>query len=143
MILLDTNVLSETHRPRPNTAVRDWLNSQAPGALYLCAPVLAELRYGLERLPSGRRRDRLEEWLRNLEQDHFVDRILPFDQQAAHELGRIMSRREKAGRPIKTMDALIAAVAVRHAATVATRDISDFDSLGLELIDPFGQTDRR
>jgi len=143
MILLDTNVLSETHRPQPSTAVRDWLNSRAPSELYLCTPVLAELRYGLERLPSGRRRDRLEEWLHSLEQDYFVDRILPFDQQAAHEFGRIMSRRETAGRPIKTMDALIAAVAVCHAAAIATRDISDFDSLGLELIDPFGQPDTR
>jgi toxin FitB len=137
MILLDTNVVSEPHRPKPDRAVQDWLNGQTTRNLYLCTPVLAELRYGFERLPSGVRRIRLESWLQDLEQQHFVDRILPFDQLAAHEFGRIMSRREKIGRPIKPMDALIAAIAVCNTASIATRDVADFADLGLELINPF------
>ena len=137
MILLDTNVISEPHRPKPDRAVQDWLNRQPARELYLCTPVLAELRYGLERLPSGARRNRLELWLRDLEQQHFVNRILPFDQPAAHEFGRVMSRREEIGRPIKPIDALIAAIAVCNAASIATRDVADFADLGLELINPF------
>jgi predicted nucleic acid-binding protein len=137
MILLDTNVVSEPHRPTPDRAVQDWLNRQPAQDLFLCTPVLAELRYGFERLPSGARRNRLESWLQELEQQHFVDRILPFDQLAAHEFGRIMSRREKIGRPIKPLDALIAAIAVCHTAPIATRDTMNFADLGLELINPF------
>ena len=137
MILLDTNVVSEPHRRKPDRAVQDWLNGQPAQDLYLCTPVLAELRYGCERLPSGARRNRLESWLEDLERQHFVDRILPFDQLAAHEFGRVMSRREKTGRPIKPMDALIAAIAICHAASIATRDMTDFADLGLELISPF------
>jgi toxin FitB len=137
MILLDTNVVSEPHRPRPDSAVQEWLNAQPAQNLYLCTPVLAELRYGFERLPSGARRNRLESWFRDLEEQHFADRILPFDQLAAHEFGRVMSRRQKAGRPIKPMDALIAAIAVGHMAAIATRDMMDFADLGLELINPF------
>ncbi len=137
MILLDTNVVSEPHRAKPDRAVQIWLNGQPAQDLFLCTPVLAELRYGLERLPTGARRNRLESWLQDLEQQHFADRILPFDQHAAHEFGRIMSRRERIGHPIKAMDALIAAIAVCHTAPIATRDVSDFADLGLELINPF------
>jgi predicted nucleic acid-binding protein len=137
MILLDTNVLSEPYRPQPNTTVQKWLNAQTSRDLYLCTPVLAELRYGLERLPPGNRRLRLENWLRDLEEEYFLDRVLPFDQHAAHEFGRIMSRREKMGRPIMPMDALIAAVAICYAAAIATRDTADFEGLGLDLLNPF------
>jgi len=140
MILLDTNVLSEPYRPRPNAAVQKWLNAQPSRDLYLCTPVLAKLRYGLERLPSGSRRYRLEDWLRNLEDEYFADRVLPFDQSAAHEFGRVMSRREKQGRPINAMDALIAGIAICHAATIATRDIADFEGLGLDLLNPFADS---
>jgi predicted nucleic acid-binding protein len=138
MILLDTNVLSEPYRPNPNTIVQRWLNAQTSRDLYLCTPVLAELRYGFERLPSGSRRNRLENWLRDLEEEYFLDRVLPLDQRSAHEFGRIMTRREKMGRPIKPMDALIAAIAVCNAATIATRDTADFEGLGLDLLNPFG-----
>jgi toxin FitB len=137
MILLDTNVVSEPHRAKPDAAVQSWLNAQNAQDLFLCTPVLAELRYGSERLPSGGRRNRLESWLRDLELKHFLDRILPFDQLAAHEFGRITFRREKVGHPINPMDALIAAIAISHAASVATRDIADFENLGIALINPF------
>lgn len=137
MIVLDTNVVSEAFRVEPNAHVRAWYDGQVPENFYLCTPVLAELRYGVERLDAGARRNRLEELIRHIEEDVFPDRILPVDRIAAHEFGRILARRNRIGRPISTMDAMIGAVALSHGAAVATRDVSDFEGVGLELIDPF------
>jgi predicted nucleic acid-binding protein len=137
MILLDTNVVSDTYQPDPNLSVRSWLAAQRPAELFICAPVLAELRYGAERLPEGGRRRRLEGWISKLEDDGFLGRILPFDQGAAIEFGRIFHRRKIAGRPIGIMDALIAAIARANGAAVATRDVNDFRDLDFEVINPF------
>ena len=137
MIVLDTNVLSEPFRMQPSAIVQTWLDAQSPQELYLCVPVLAEISYGVVRLPSGKRRDRLDNWLVRLEHEFFAGRILPVDPRAAHEFGRIVARREKMGRAIKPMDALIAAICICHSAKLATRDIADFEGLGLDLLNPF------
>lgn len=137
MIVLDTNVVSEPYRAKPNDFLRQWVNSQAPHELFLCTPVLAELRYGVERLPPGARRDALEKWVQELEDVGFLDRILPLDRNAAHEFGRIVAMRTRAGWPIPPMDALIASIALSNGAALATRDTSDFAGLGLNLINPF------
>src|SRR5579872_3603740 len=78
MIVLDTNVVSEAFRKAPNATVRTWLDAQAPTDLFLCAPVLAELRYGIERLAPGARKTALEEMLLNVETELFDNRILSF-----------------------------------------------------------------
>ena len=136
MILLDTNVVSETMRPQPAENVRAWLNAQRPEDVFICMPVLAELRYGVENLPRGSRRKRLEEAVAKVE-EVFASRMLPFDRAAAHEYGRIMAHRDRLGRSTGTMDGLIAAIAKVHGAVVATRDARGFDDSGLEIIDPF------
>jgi len=137
MIILDTNVVSEAWRPEPAAAVLGWLRLQPPGSLFLCTPVLAELRYGVEHLPSGRRRDRLKVAVDRAEVEGYSDRVLPFDSAAAAEFGRLTVKRERLGRRIDTMDGLIAAVALTHAAALATRDVEDFADLGLDIINPF------
>jgi hypothetical protein len=137
MIILDTNVVSESWKPEPNPAVALWLNAQPVHSLYLCTPVLAELRFGVERLPNSRRRIFLESWVARLEAEAFRDRILPLDSAAAAEFGRLAARRGKLGRRMETMDVLIAGIAASQGASLATRDTSDFDDLGLELINPF------
>ena len=137
MILLDTNVISEAFRIAPSAAVQAWLDAQTPADLFLCAPVLAELRYGIERLAAGARRAGLEQALSNVESDLFDDRVLPFDRTSAYEFGRVLARRASVGRPIATMDAMIAAIALSHRMAVATRDVIDFDDLGLNVINPF------
>ncbi len=137
MILLDTNVVSEPYRAVPSGSVRNWLDGQRQQDLFLCTPVLAELWYGVERLPSGGRRDRLERWVQNLEEERFENRVLPVDQAAAHEFGRIVAKRTRMGLPIGPMNALIASIAVCHGAALATRDVPDFEGISLELIDPF------
>jgi predicted nucleic acid-binding protein len=137
MILLDTNVVSEGWKPRPNAAVVAWLNAQPTNLLYLCTPVLAELRYGVERVSPGRRKDRLYAWVNRIETEIYRDRILQLDAAAASEFGRLAARREQIGRRMEPMDALIAGIAASQGAIIATRDITDFDDLGLELINPF------
>src|SRR3954453_113580 len=133
MIVLDTNVVSDPSRPHPHSSVRDWFRAQRETDLFICTPVLAELSYGIERLPAGRRRSFLETWLTRLETEGFPSRILTFDRRAAHEFGKILHTRTSKGRPIKTMDALIAAIARAEGATVATRDVADFADLGLAV----------
>lgn len=137
MIVLDTNVVSEAFRVNPSATVQAWLDAQRPTDLFLCAPVLAELRYGIERLPAGARKNALEEMLSKVEYGLFDNRVLPFDRAAAYEFGRLQARRSSLGRPISTMDALIAAIAVSHRMAIATRDTNDFAALELDVINPF------
>jgi hypothetical protein len=137
MILLDTNIISEIFRPQPDTAVIAWLDDQSRSLLYLCTPVLAELRFGLERLAPSQRQNRLRATIDQFENDLYRDRILVFDSAAASEYGRIAAKRQRAGRPIEQMDALIAAIALTHGAAIATRNMKDFAEVGLELINPF------
>jgi predicted nucleic acid-binding protein len=136
MILLDTNVVSEFFRPTPDGNVHRWLNHQRSDDLFLSAPVLAELSYGVELLPRGRRRTYFEASLEKLEQA-FTDRILPVDRAAAREYGLLMADRDRRGRPVATMDGLIAAIARAHRASVATRDVEAFDGVGVDVINPF------
>jgi len=143
MIILDTNVASEPYRPAPSAIVRAWLNSQPTDSLFLCSPVLAELQFGVERLPSSAQKKRLAAAIDELENDLYRDRILSFDASAAKEFGRIMAERERIGRRIELMDAQIAAIALTHRAALATRDTSGFANLGLQVINPFeAVTDR-
>lgn len=137
MILLDTNVVSEVMRPAPSPRVIDWLNAQHVASLHLSAVSVAEIEFGIDVLPVGRRRQslrtRFEEFLRQA----FSNRILAFDEQAAQLYGPMMGDCRRAGRPASTLDGQIAAIARHHGMAVATRNISDFQDFGLDLIDPW------
>ncbi|MCW5696020.1 MAG: type II toxin-antitoxin system VapC family toxin [Bauldia sp.] len=136
MIVLDTNVVSEGMRDHPNPVVVDWLDRNADEGLRLAAPVLAELRQGIERLPVSRNRSRLEDKFRAMT-TMFRGDVLSFDADAAFAFGAMVGERERRGRPIGAFDAMIAAIARVHGADVATRDATDFAGLGLRLINPF------
>ena len=138
MILLDTNVVSEIYKPKPNSSVVAWINSQPQEQLYLCTPVLAELRFGVELLDDGDRKNRLWATIERLRNELYRDRILSFDVPAALEYGRIAALRQKAGRRIGQIDGLVAAIACANGATVATRNTKHFDDLGIDVVDPFG-----
>jgi predicted nucleic acid-binding protein len=137
MILLDTNVVSESLRPSPVPELLAWLDAQAPESTYISTPVLAELYAGVLRLADGRRKDRLRTAIDRIETELFRDRILTFDTEAAKQYGTVTAIRSRSGRPIGQMDALIAAIALSNRAALATRNISDFVGLELELINPF------
>jgi toxin FitB len=137
MIVLDTNIISETYRPLPNPTVLGWIDAQPRETLFLCTPVLAELRFGIERLESGRQKSLLGELTDRLEHEFFRERILVLDASAASEYARVAAKRQRGGRPIEQMDALIAAITLIHGAKLATRNTDDFLGLGLDLVDPF------
>ena len=137
MILLDTNVVSELMRPRPDARVAAFLAARPLEELFLPSLVVAEIRYGLARLPDGQRRDGLEDLFERLLREGFGDRVLPFDASGAAAYARARAARESAGRPIALADALIAGLALAHGAALATRNVADFDLLGLTLLNPW------
>ena len=138
MIVLDTNVISETMRREPNAAVVDWLDSRPANDLYLCTPVLAELQYGIARLETSTRKATLLVVYRQMVDKIFESRILTFDAPAAEIYGQLVAKRENEGKPITVIDAMIAAIAQSNSATLATRNTAHFTKTGLTLVNPFG-----
>lgn len=139
MIILDTNVLSEVAKPVPSTAVVDWLDRLDARELATTATTVGELHYGIARLPMGRRRSALAQVVRTLIKEDLAGRVLPFDEAAAEEYAAVATDRERRGRPIHTADAQIAAICRVRDATLATRNIKDFEMTGAALIDPWAQ----
>ncbi len=137
MIVLDTNVISEPLKPRPNSSVIDWLDQQAVETLYITAVSFAELLVGIEMLPSGKRKTGLAASLEALLERLFGPRILPFDRAAATQYAQIFSRTRKSAT-ISIADAQIAAIAALHGFSVATRDVDPFRAAGVAVINPWG-----
>lgn len=124
--LLDTNVVSEWLKPKPNPGLIRWTESADEDRIFLSVISLAELRYGIERMAIGGRQRRLEDWLRHELPVRFEGRILPVDPPVADSCGRIVRRSELLGRPIEAMDAFLAATAEVHRLTLVTRNVADF-----------------
>ena len=137
MIVLDTNVVSEPMRSRPDAAVIAWLNGQTDTALFTTSLTAMELRFGLERLPEGKRKAGLWEALDFTLSRLVGPRILPFDAAAATEAARISATAEAAGAQLGEADAQIAAIARTHGFAIATLDTAPFQSAGLVVINPW------
>lgn len=137
MIILDTNVVSEIYKPRPEPRVIAWLDALPASELFITSTILAELTYGAARMPVGRRRTILELNLAELVTSYVNGRVLPFDIQSALGYGEVVARCERKGRPISMADAQIAAVCLQHGATLATRNVRDFGDTGIELFEPW------
>jgi predicted nucleic acid-binding protein len=135
--LLDTNLVSEWTKGRPDPGVIGWLADADEDRVFLSVITLAELRHGVGRLAMGRRRKRLNEWIENELLFRFDRRILPIDPATADAWGRIVAHCEALGRPIGTMDAFIAATAQVHNLTLATRNQSDFESSVDSIVNPW------
>jgi predicted nucleic acid-binding protein len=135
--LLDTNVVSEWVKPQPNPGVVAWLSEADEDAVFISVMTLAELRYGIERMPAGNRRKRLDDWLSNALPIRFEDRILPIDVATADTWGKLMARRQAAGRPMSVADAFIAATVEVHGLTLVTRNAADFEPTLKEIINPW------
>lgn len=137
-MLLDTNVLSETMRPEPAPQVLAWLDGLGSGPVYVSSVTQAEMLLGVTLLPTGRRREALELKVVALFAQHFANRCLPFDAQAAPYYARIVAARRRAGKRITTEDAQIAAVACSRSYRLATRNVADFAGIsGLEIVNPW------
>jgi toxin FitB len=127
--LLDTNAVSEWVKPRPNPGLIGWMEAADEDRIFISVISLAELHYGVERLPTGKRRHRLEQWLYHELPLRFENRILPVDPRIAQAWGQTVSRSEAVGRPISAMDAFLSATAETHQLTLVTRNVSDFPLL--------------
>ena len=137
MIVLDTNVVSETMRPQPHASVVAWLDRLDPGDAYLTSISAAELRLGVELLPDSARRRQLGEQVDGLLGVEFRGRVLAFDAASPLHYAGIVAGRRRAGRPIGMADAQIAAVCRQHGCGLATRNLSDFDDVGVDVVDPW------
>jgi toxin FitB len=138
MRILDTNVVSELLRPKPDARVLAWVSTQPPNEFFITTITEAELRYGVAALPSGKRKTTLIKVVDAVLQEDFEHRILPFDSSAAIVYAAIVAHRRKLGRPIPQFDAQIAAIARAHKAeTLVTHNAEDFLETGLNVVNPW------
>jgi predicted nucleic acid-binding protein len=137
MLMLDTNMLSEIMRSEPEQKVVDWIVRQPSDELFTAAVCQAEILSGLAVMPSGRRRAELEEAARSMFADDFDGRVLPFDAEAASAYAEVFAARRKAGRPSGTIDLMLAGIARARGASVVTRNVADFEGVGVPIVNPW------
>jgi predicted nucleic acid-binding protein len=133
MFLVDTNVISETAKSRPNPRVQSW-SSIRTEELYISVMTVGEIVKGIERLSPGERRTNLGRWLALLTSTDFNERVLPIDSRIAAEWGRLCVALK---RTLPCADSLLAATARVHGLTIATRNVKDFVGFGVRVIDPW------
>lgn len=137
MIVLDTNVVSELMKPAPSPIVTDWIGQQPARSMYTTSITMAEILHGILLMPSGKRRRSIQEAAEAMFAVDFEDRVLAFGAVAAASYARIRGSRKSAGRPISAFDAQIAAICIANRATLATRNVADFEGCGLKLENPW------
>ena len=136
MIVLDTNVVSEAMRVSPTRSVAAWIARLNPRDLFTTSITEAEILLGIAILPEGRRNSDLQEAAQRV-MSLFASRILPFESTAARSFSQIVAGRRRVGMPINDFDAQIAAITLSRGMALATRNTSDFQGIGINLIDPW------
>jgi predicted nucleic acid-binding protein len=142
VIILDTNVVSEMMKASPTARVTKWLASHAHSRIFTTSITQAEIFFGLEIMPHGRKREALHKAASAMFKEKFVNHVLAFDGDASHTFAVIAAARRRTGQPIGLFDCQIAAIARLHGAAIATRDLRDFAHCGVELIDPWSDKTR-
>lgn len=137
MIILDTNVVSELMKAEPDELVARWIAGQPATSLYTTSITQAEILYGIQRLRAGKRRSGLEAAADAMFDDDLSGRVLAFGSEAARAYASIVARRMRAGWPISQFDAQIAAIALVARASLATRNVDDYEGCDIKLIDPW------
>lgn len=137
MIVIDTNIISELMKPTPMPSVIDWIDSQDTADIFITTITIAEISYGITVLPEGNRKINLEDAFSKTLNEAFKHRVLSFDEAAAHCYGNLMGHRKLLGRPMSIPDGQIAAIAISHHFSLATRNVRDFANCELEIINPF------
>ncbi|MCL1926881.1 MAG: type II toxin-antitoxin system VapC family toxin [Syntrophorhabdaceae bacterium] len=137
MIVLDTNVLSEFLRPAPDARAIAWLNAQTRSLLFTTAISRGEMLHGVFLLPDGMRKTRMREEVMAIFTVDMGNRVLPYDSDAADAYAAISAARRAQGRPISQSDAMIAGIVRSHGATLATRNVRDFQDCAIDVIDPW------
>jgi predicted nucleic acid-binding protein len=137
MIVLDTNALSETLKPSPSEIVLGWFAAQEPREVFITTITQAEVLYGIESLPEGKRKRHLSASVERVFVERFPGRILGFQEEAGRFYAKIVTQRHAVGHPISQIDAMIAAIARSQNAAVATRNTRDFEGCGIRVINPW------
>jgi predicted nucleic acid-binding protein len=137
MIILDTNVLSALMRTVPDAAVIKWLDRQPADSVWVTSITVFETRFGLARLPSGKRRIGLERAFDRVLDEDLGNRVLDVDSAAAAAAARLAAERQRAGRVADLRDTLIAGIAQARRATIATRNVTHFEGLDVPVVDPW------
>jgi predicted nucleic acid-binding protein len=135
--LLDTNVLSETAKPRPDRPYARWARAQHPGDIVVSAMTFGEVQSGIELLPHGQRRDALENWLRTLIQQDFRGRILRVNTDIALAWGRLVAAGQQRGRVLPPIDGILLATALVYDLVLVTRNERDFADRGVAIVNPW------
>jgi toxin FitB len=135
--LLDTNCISELVRNNPEPRVLGWIDAADESLLYLSVLTLGEIRKGIAALPSSRRRTRLESWLEVELRARFAGRIVSIDSDIADRWGVIAAAAKHAGKPLSAIDGLLAATALHHNLTIVSRNVSDFASTPVSVVNPW------
>jgi len=136
-LLLDTNVLSEVTKPRPDERVLEWLDQLDEDRAFISVVSIAEIRRGVALMDGGRKRDALAEWLSHDLPQRFEGRVMPVQEPVALAWGDLMALAKRNGLGLTSMDGLIAATAVAHDLVLATRNTKDFEGLGVEILNPW------
>lgn len=135
--LLDTNVISELVKPEPDTNVVRWIEETDESILFLSVITIGEIRNGIERLAPGKRRGRLESWLKIDLRARFRDRILPVDESVAERWGALSAIATANGKPVPVIDGLLAATAVHHDLMLVTRNVQDVAGTAVPTLNPW------
>ena len=141
--LLDTNIISETVRPRPDSGVITWMERQPPEELFLSAMTIGELMRGACKVKEKARREKLTTWIEDDLSQQFEGRLLPFNDTSGKIWGQLMGNGDRAGKTPSAFDAQIAAIAIDRGLVLVTRNVSDFDRFELEILNPWDQTRRK
>ncbi|MCL2830455.1 MAG: type II toxin-antitoxin system VapC family toxin [Betaproteobacteria bacterium] len=137
MIVLDTNVISELLKPVPEANVVTWIAAQPGTDLFTTTVTRGELLFGLYRMPEGQRRAILLQGLNRIFESRLPGRVLPYDETAADAYAQVAALRRSQGRPVSQSDAMIAGIVRSRGATLATRNVRDFQGCGIKVLDPW------
>lgn len=136
-LLLDTNVLSEPTRPKPDPQVTRWFEAADERTFHLSVLTLGEIRNGIATLTASKTSARLESWLQTELKERLQERILPVTGAIAERWGILQAHARRGGRVLPTIDGLLAATAFEHGLTLVTPNVRDFERLGVDVINPW------
>ncbi len=135
--LLDTCVISELVAKQPSANVLEWIDSVDPDGVYLSVITIGEITKGIEKLPNSRRKQELSDWLENELLIRFQENLIELDVSILTQWGKLNARLETKGETMPAIDSLIAASALDRELILVTRNVSDFEGTGVEILNPW------